>query len=154
MQLSLPLRSAELELAYVAGIFDGEGCVRMTRIRNSWFPSVYVANTNLELLEALRCQFGGQIYKQCGRRVGWKQGYNWRLSWSSAVEFLDLIRQWLLIKDQQADTIFAWDAMRLGYGKRMDQEVLELLVHRIKWLNKKGPRTEPDPIDAVLAEAA
>ncbi len=148
-----------MHLAYVAGIFDGEGCVGFGRCRTAVFPRIFVSNTNRDLLEALRDQFGGDINPASNRKAGWKQGWNWRLSWTAAVEFLDKISPYLRIKNRQAHTVFAWDAIRLGSGKSTQTDKAEyldavgLLTERMRWLNQKGQNDAEDPIDIALRKA-
>jgi hypothetical protein len=145
--------------AYVAGFFDGEGCVGFSRARRSVFPRILVTNTNRAILEELRTSFGGDIKPLALRRKNWKQGWSWRLSWSAAVSFLAEIKPWLQLKNAQAETVFAWDAIRLGRGRVTSaareeyDDTCALLINRMRWLNRKGPHNDPDPIDAVLTIA-
>jgi hypothetical protein len=144
-----------MNLAYVAGIFDGEGCVNFARLRRGLFVRVMVVNTNLELLKDLQAQFGGDISK-LKHKPGWKQGFSWRLCWSSAINFLNVIQPWLRVKHRQAETAFAWDAVRLGKGhatalKREEYlDSCSLLFDQLRWLNKKGSHRDPEPIAEFL----
>jgi hypothetical protein len=138
---------------YIAGLFDGEGCIQFSRTRSSTFPRVLVVNTNLGILEELRQQFGGDIKPLALRRAGWRQGWQWRLSWARAVEFLDRIYRHLRIKRLQAQTVFAWAAVAPGRGREWDREALALLVDRMRWLNQKGPTIGEDPIAIAMSKA-
>jgi len=144
-----------MNLAYIAGFFDGEGCVNFTKCRTSIYPRVLVVNTNREILEELRDRFGGDISPLSRREDGWKQGWSWRLSWSKAVDFLDKIEPWLVLKSKQAQTVFAWDAIRIGRGRKPENDkedhakAVDLLVKRMHWLNKRGDKDPIDPIEAV-----
>jgi len=143
-----------MNLAYVAGIFDGEGCVNFTRTRNTIYPRVLVVNTNRPLLEGFVEQFGGDIRPLSAHKEGWKQGWEWLLSWSKAVAFLDRIHPWLRVKDAQAETVFAWDTIRPGSGNKhkWDQPALELLKAELTWLNHKGPSVGEEPMLTALKE--
>jgi len=142
-----------VNLSYVAGFVDGEGCIGFAKCRSSIYPRVFVTNTNKEILEEFQDQFGGDINQLSMRKDGWKQGWSWRLSWSKAVDFLDAISPWLRIKADQVDTVFAWDAIRLGRGKTTElkrkeyEDCCSLLVERMHWLNSKGRSDGPDPIE-------
>jgi hypothetical protein len=148
-----------MNLAYVAGLFDGEGCVNFSRNRSGCFIRVFVTNTNRELLESLQEKFGGDIAKLSGRKKGWKQAYVWRIAWTKAVEFLDKIQPYLCNKWRQAEVAFAWDANRLGRGnhdaamKKEVQEANELLIDQLHWLNHRGENNTPEPIQLALAAA-
>lgn len=144
------------ELAYIAGLFDGEGCITFCKVRTSIYPQVTITNTDLDLLENLKEMYGGNIQRLSKREDNWKQGYYWRLSWTRAVDFLSSIQPWLQIKDRQAQAVFAWNAIRLGQGKvtnNIKQEYAEsvgLLVEYMHWLNKKGPALEINPLEKYL----
>jgi hypothetical protein len=134
-----------LSRAYIAGFVDGEGSIGFCRNRGSAiYPRVLVVNTNLAILEELRNQYGGDIAPLSRRKVGWKQGWMWRLSWSRAVNFLSDIQPWLRLKAMQAVAVFCWDAIRPGRGKstasaqdeRMDAHAY--LFDYVRNLNKRG----------------
>lgn len=101
----------DLELAYFAGFFDGEGSVSIlehTKSEQSGRPGykymrllVQVSNTNLEVLEYFRLRFGGNIYnhKTNGNR---KQCYSWQLHSRMAANALMLMQPYLVVKAEQA----------------------------------------------------
>jgi hypothetical protein len=142
--------------AYFAGFVDGEGCIGFGKTRKSIFPRVLVTNTNIEILQMLQQKYGGDIRKLSKQKSNWKTGFYWRVSWVRALEFLEDIRPYLILKARQADTIFAWNAIRLGQGRttaKKRQEYLdscEMLVERMHWLNKRGLNNSIDPIDLFL----
>src|SRR5262245_35104342 len=108
-----------LSMQYIAGLFDGEGCIGFSRVRTTIFIRTLVVNTNRDILERLRDIFGGDIAPLAYRKDGWKPSYQWRLSWSRAIRFLDAISPWLVIKAPQVELAFAWDAIRMGCGNRL-----------------------------------
>lgn|SRR5262245_7055895 len=138
-----------LESAYVAGIIDGEGCINFSRARTTIFVRILVVNTNCELLEMLKDQYGGDIYPLSGRHTGWNQAYQWRLSGTKAIDLLDEIYPFLIVKRLQADTAFAWQACRGGRGRAFDPETAGLLLRRMRWLNTRGPKQGDDPAIAA-----
>lgn len=146
MHAGKPQKQAKLKPEYIAGLFDGEGCINFSRCRTSIFPRILLVNTNLAILEKLKAQYGGDIQK-LSRKPNWKQAYIWRLSWLKAVNFLDEISDWLEIKTEQADIIFAWDFLR----KELTPEAKNFLIKQLHWLNKRGPATEAEPLKEVLS---
>ena len=94
-----------LSLEYIAGFFDGEGCINIyssssrrghvrTRLRAS------IGNTDRRPLDAIRGKFGGQI-----RTL---RGHNrpvFVLVWNgaTAASLLDALRPFLIVKATQAD---------------------------------------------------
>src|SRR5262245_6335820 len=136
-------------IPYVAGIIDGEGCICFSRTRSSYFPRVLVVNTCLELLERLQHTYGGDIHEnKYPAKRGWRTSYQWRLSHSRAVELLDQVYPFLIVKKAQAEVIFAWDTCRPGSGRnhRFDPETLNLLREQMAWLNKKGSVKGEEPM--------
>ena len=145
-----------MNLAYVAGLFDGEGCVNFTKCRNIKIPRVCITNTNLEILESLQKSFGGFIQKGYRPQKHWKQSYHWTISNAKACEFLTKIYAWVCIKKEQIWLVWAWDAIRPGSGRNWDQnmiDALNLINEQSKWLNWKGvDRPVVSPIDQCLKE--
>ena len=100
---------SELDLAYVAGFFDGEGSVAirksspMTSNQNFRYNLLAViTNTNLPVLEHIQSLFGGVIK---GRKWGpgmRRQGYDLYWSASSGRKVLELLLPYLRIKGGEA----------------------------------------------------
>jgi hypothetical protein len=146
-----------MNLAYVAGLMDGEGSIGFTRSRSAMVPRISITNTDIEVLEDIKTAFGGRIQKLTRGKDNWKTAYAWILNNSKAVDFVEKIEPWLRIKKEQVWLLYAWDAIRPGYNKRWDTEkldVLGLLNAQSKWLNYRGTgRAETSPIDAEMKAA-
>lgn len=98
------------DLAYAAGIIDGEGCISISRnSKNRGLQiQVEVGNTNEWLLQWLRFAFGGRVILVNDRRTenrGWKPVYHWYLRYDEIREFLKLIYPYLRIKRVQAEIV-------------------------------------------------
>ena len=126
-----------MNLAYVAGFVDGEGCINFARSRKQTFPRLLVVNTNRAILGKLKDRFGGDIQPQA-KHNGWKQAYQWRISNGKCVECLKNISPWIEIKKPQLALVLAWDAARPGKGNRQDQELMALLSDKLHGLNSYG----------------
>src|SRR6266436_1144880 len=89
---------------YIAGFFDGEGCIDFKRTGQARMIAVRAAltNTNLEFLKLIQIQYGGKIYsKPIKGKPHWK---NWNaLTWinSEAINFLKLIKPYAFLKLDQ-----------------------------------------------------
>jgi len=83
--------------AYFAGIFDGEGTVTMVRQRSTErkSPVVSVSSTTRCILEELKHHYGGHISTQKVYQDHHKQSWSWKLSFNSALAFLQLIRPFM-----------------------------------------------------------
>jgi hypothetical protein len=97
-------------LSYMAGFFDGEGCVSCSLKRNSNNSKIYfrsaiqVAQIVREPLELFQIRYGGFIYYY-KRPIGSnrKPYWVWRLSKNSdALIFLKEMAPLLIVKKQQA----------------------------------------------------
>ena len=138
-------------LAYLAGIVDGEGCIRIHKQskRNCYSPMITVVNTNPILVDWLRFFFGGSVGVYHSGNTNWKDSYNWRLTGIKAIELLQQIRPYLRLKAQQADKLLAFWRIHEIYGVIGGGiepspweyvEEAERFVHDLSILNRKGTR--------------
>jgi hypothetical protein len=90
----------ESEIAYAAGLFDGEGSISLVRQRSNRFhsPQVAVASTDYEVLAWLRKRMDGSIVTKKPRKAAHSVSYDWRLTDRRALSFLRLIRPFLVIE--------------------------------------------------------
>ena len=88
---------------YLAGLFDGEGCVTMRspKTLHDGRPKIVVklGVVGREIPDMLREQFGGSITRQNGRG-NQKALYGWRVIGRRAARFLSMIRPWCIIKSR------------------------------------------------------
>jgi len=106
---------AEKDLAYAAGLFDGEGCIQLRKAGGANKPAtcpeaglclyISVANTNTEVLTWLKEHFGGNVYDMHpkGQPEGWSRGFAWVTSGKNAAAFLHKVYPYLKIKRGQAE---------------------------------------------------
>jgi hypothetical protein len=124
------------ELAYLAGIFDGEGWVGFylsKRVGHS--ATVAIANTDFRLfrwIEARVATLGQFRVKPAkgNRKAQWE----WTIrSRPDVVTFLTAIRPFLVVKADQADALLSLldveqSVIRRGQGVRLSPEVLAMRV--------------------------
>ena len=115
------------DLAYIAGIVDGEGYIGISadhRKRNPnrpcWRLRVTVTNTNEWLMQFLKFSFGGII--DLKRSSSLKPCYNWTLCRSNAAEFLKLILPYLRLKRPQAELAIKFQASISKSTRRLTGE--------------------------------
>lgn len=86
----------ETECAYLAGIIEGEGCIRIDNVahkaglpKTGWRPVVHVTQKGRQLIDELHKIFPGQIIESHGPR----HLRNFRISWNwgKAYEILEAI---------------------------------------------------------------
>lgn len=101
-----------LDLHYVAGLFDGEGWVRIERyqpkVRKTprYVVIAGIAMTYKPVMEMIHQQFGGHLYGDDGFRRKYHKNrtiYRWAVSSQSATRFLTTIAPLLIVKREQAD---------------------------------------------------
>ena len=150
--MEMTLESLELieQLAYTAGIVDGEGSVFITRHKNQRYKLGYnfemkvsVVNTNEWLTLWLESQYGGWSYPK--KQVkGNKPTYEWIISGPNAAEFLEEILPYLHLKKPQAEIAINFQRKRHHGGRTLNNEA-ELAIQEVEHillcgLNKRGAK--------------
>ena len=154
-------------LEYLAGFFDGEGCITLCNGGRKYNLKCICANTVKESVELFQERFGGRIHPQ--RRPAGKAHYKMCWKWVAdsriGESFLKEILPYLRIKRKVAE--LALEFMRLplkpkGRLKNGDSRLLvkeeiqkqrEHIVSRLRVLNFRGiPRviTGSNPIAEIL----
>lgn len=127
------------DLAYYAGIFDGEGCVTITLYGNKLYQlRCKVSNTNEWLIQSLRMTWGGHVYRD-KRTPNHRACYEWYIvSWQAAI-FLEDIYPYLRLKKPQVDVALQFQAQKdnihnknLTDGRRAIWEAQRILVSNLK----------------------
>ena len=112
------------EPAYMAGFFDGEGCVRVNKTLTKgvicYHLIVTVANNDRSILDAYREVYGGDV-----RLKGKRDCYSWSLFNKVHIEqFLLDTLPYLVVKRDEA--LAAMDYIRLGHKKHCPEKREEL----------------------------
>lgn len=99
---------SETELAYAAGLIDGEGCIRIAKLsprscvkEGQYGLTVNCSNTHYGVLEWIKELFGGHI---TGKPRSEKHSlcWCWMISGKRAADFLLLIEPYMKIKKREA----------------------------------------------------
>lgn len=91
-------------VAYIAGFFDGEGCIRIKKASqrgNSYYVWVAITNSNKGILDEVVELFGGTV-RPAEKTVN-KVVYHYLITASEAVDFLTTISGFLRDKKEQAE---------------------------------------------------
>ncbi len=115
-----------LSLQYLAGLFDGEGCITWSR-----GLCVSITNTHLPLLRLIREQRGGSVTKKSDRpgAVNHLQAWEWRAWGDRAQRLLEDIEPHLIVKSEQSVAARAARGSKNRYHR-------ELWVARLSRLKK------------------
>jgi len=125
---------------YIAGFFDGEGCIRINkwfRKRGSKFGGCYdytlgtkLTNSNRMVLDECKTLYGGFIGEvEDKRKSTYKKKYAWELKSNDAVKLLRDILPLLLVKRQEAALAIYFQA----YKKSLKGMDYTSYVEQLRW---------------------
>ena len=97
------------ELAWAAGIFEGEGSINIIPNRPSC-ASLQVAMTDLDILVRLQDIFGGYIYEKKKQKTHHKKSWTWQLT-------------------RKADVYATLEKLLPWFGERRSFRALNVLDH-------------------------
>lgn len=145
------------EVAYWAGIFDGEGSViiylgkdmrprRYGPCDREWYRlRATVTNTCLRLLEAMKKSWGGHILKKPLRSSRHRQTWVWIAVTQQAAAFLSAVLPYLIVKASEARIGLALNEaiQREGFHRTRRLSTIELSERRLLFNNLLAARREP-----------
>ena len=98
------------DLAYMAGIFDGEGCIvihkskpRQRGINPSYVIEINLANTNEWIVRQFHFSFGGNVYLRKRQTETSREIWAWQISANQALLCLKTLLPYLKLKRGQAE---------------------------------------------------
>ncbi len=119
------------DLAYTAGIIDGEGCIHIRRQWDKRYKGCYkytltvsVASTDEWLPRWLQFAWGGCVVLN-DRSIAnpkWKPAYQWQLASGKALVFLTAILPYLRLKKPQAEIGIGFQKRQRVGGRRTPAE--------------------------------
>lgn len=124
------------ELAYMAGLFDGEGYIGLRRRSDSRHTGrsfrldVAVTSTSRLILDSF-AQMGGSVSEQARRITllrGWKNRWQWKASGEEAVNILSRLEPFLREKRTLAQLAIAYWAERTSDPRRVSDEEYALRI--------------------------
>ena len=139
------MKWTETQLAYLAGIIDGEGCFYIQRPGGKNHTlRLFVMNTAKPLIDYLYQTYGGWQYSRKKENSTWKIRHEWFVDRQIVDELLPLIHPYLVIKKEHCEIAmeFRKTFPLIRNYRKVPQEWLDIRVEchrRIKILNKKGP---------------
>lgn len=145
-------RMLDAQVAYFAGLLDGEGCVRVGRFKNSskalrYRAYMVIAMTDPNPIIWLENTVGGKKYLDRSVRSGCsKLCWSWQVNAKEGSHILQRALPYLLVKGEQARNYIDFARTLSGPGGRgeakpISASLLKLrkgLANRSLKLNKKG----------------
>lgn len=142
----LPL--SETEVAYLAGLIDGEGCIRLQAQRTnkgkyySFTVSMSIAMVcNPCPLPELHDKLGGTLSVWDRKKDGWKDCYRWALYGAKLVPLLQAILPYLKVKHKQCVLAIQYLNWRATYGRKLGEKgrkIADAFHQKFLALNKRG----------------
>ena len=143
------------KIIYLAGIIDGEGWIGFNKsLRKGqkesklrYFVVLVVVNTNKDLMAWLQSNFGGSVHKRKMHSEKWEQSYDWRICCTQAINLIELVKPYLIIKRSHAEIAVSYKRlldMRVNTynGKYVfSRQLREDIYQCYKSLNGKGPKS-------------
>jgi len=143
-------------LYYLAGFFDGEGTILITRKTNEssrgarLYLSVSVTNTNKKVIEDFNGLFPGYLGKVLKKKDYFLQAWVWTVSAEKAEMFLLKIKKYLRQKKDEAEIALEFrylqkklNKKRKSKGRRdrayTSDEIHQLRLIRERLLKMRGP---------------
>lgn len=143
---------------YIAGFFDGEGCVTIMfsgKTRQAQLR-ITITNTDKNVLDEIQKEVGGRVYPVRGKTIPthWKQGYHLDLSTDTAYKLLKRIEPFVIVKRNQVQLGIRFQEFYVSPGrlenftnsygsisrKRSEKTILteQRFKEQMTVLNKKG----------------
>lgn len=130
-----------LSAEYLAGFFDGEGCVSIGTTKGSHgqvvggYLAVVLANSNVDLLRIIQEEHGGSLHQ---RSTG---SWSLKMTTRTAVAFLKFIVPHLLVKEEVALAGIALGTRPKEDPMCSEREQLRRLIHELN--RRTSPRAGP-----------
>ncbi len=133
------------DLAYIAGLIDGEGCIyvtnRKSRGRYTMSAGLNISSTTKNLIEWLHEVTGiGSITCQKRNQDRWKPMYKWNVAIVPSANLLSKLETFLKIKQKQANLLIELKDIKSKSSTNFKNEYsrqLEIFTE-MKNLNKRG----------------
>lgn len=122
----MPTEITELEKAYSAGLFDGEGSVTYFVTKKGWASTtLYVANSVPAPILWLRDKFGGFVQALSPAKKHHLNCFRWTLSGEASEEFAKAILPYTKVKTDQLRLYLEARACESFQGRVLPPEVRE-----------------------------
>ena len=107
----------DIDMAYLAGILDGEGCIRVRNVvKNKLCLVVTVQQTDEEPLILFKAYFGGSLRRKSKLTTGGLQVFRYYASRRNAVRLLEQLSPYLIIKKSRAELGIKMSSIKLSHG--------------------------------------
>lgn len=145
------------QIAYLAGIIDGEGCLYIGRVRQGkygcgwqWHVMLRVTSCDEVLILWLEQTFGGSKdsrYRWTSKKKFTRPVYNWQATGEMLDYVLSAVEPYLIIKKPQCDVIKRYRKTCKNIGnKRLPDHINEQRFELLKELKNLNSRWHEHPL--------
>lgn len=155
------MMDADHQLSYMAGFFDGEGCIHIgytNKEHTGYRLMVSVSQQDPAPLELYAGLFGGYNIKRVNRPSGW--AYTWRAYSWAAGDCLTALLPYLVVKRDEALVGLAFQGRRMKQGQHRpgaehlaQDEAAKQELHSIKARRKAGGCALPTQLASITSAA-
>ena len=150
---------------YLAGFFDGEGCIDCQYMYPKNAPGVFYVRPRLRIglsdvgrvvLEDLQKTFGGHLYRRGAQNEAQNTSTSWELLTQQGIKaVLEMITPHLVIKREQALLVMWWLENASGrYGGRGHRtqitEARKLFAEEIRLMKQDPQRLSERAVEAII----
>jgi hypothetical protein len=95
--------ASELEAAWCAGFFDGEGCIVIALVhRTTHVLTISLANSNQGAIRKMEQVLGGKVYDRPRQQAHYRDQWRWHATGDEAAVILQRLLPYLIAKTPQA----------------------------------------------------
>ena len=118
------------QLAYLAGLFDGEGSVGIYEFKkpnknSNWQFKVEIANTDWRIMQWLLDNVGGIVHENTRSKSHWSKAYSWHVQGKNSEIFCQLIKPYTIIKTNQIDACLYFRGYWGTSNKKQSKEEID-----------------------------
>jgi len=146
-----------VQLAYLAGIIDGEGCFYVGHIKQGkygtcqqWHAYIKITSCDISLIEWLRKHFMGcsqNRYRWTSKKAFYRPVYSWTLGGEAMDHFLPLLEPFFVIKKEHCKVMMEIRKTFKNHGShRLSQETLDLRTELMKHMRSLNSRFHDHPL--------
>jgi hypothetical protein len=121
------------DLAYIAGFFDGEGCVQVRKRGNRWEAMLRFINTSYPIMRWIADVTGGSLSTRKSYGPNRRRSFEVCLQHTQAEHWARLLRPYLRIKADEIDLLLEFrKTISENHRKKLSDEV-DQYRHDIAW---------------------
>lgn len=97
------------QIAYLAGLIDGDGTIAVYKNKNKYTPYITIANNNRRVLEWCKKLIGkGTISTKKPKKETYAESYALRWIYDDAINIASLCLPYLIVKRKRAGLLLKW----------------------------------------------